>query len=377
MDLASSPSKPTEDIEFDLDDVPEVSTQPNQDLMVQDEPEQPIADSDATQSAFVHNVDDDLMIDEEILVEDEEDQTLLPDLSMDNHQEEQVQVDEDDDILYEDEEDLQKQDYLPEDLAEEQRVEDGVNTEDQQLIPKVQTSGNFDDVLHADIEFDFHSYEVTQEVEQIRTSPAQLQRASMDKAADDKPGTNSQTDNNIHTEPDSVARLTENSFGDDASKHGVNKGNNLAVIEVNEAETLELEENATDIHKQDTDRPKVVDDASLIQALETESPSNAQATTGSIHEESNRQSITHVPVPHTVKVHYLETEMCLFPPTEDDDLEMFFLQDVSLAYESLDKMLGACREVLANTIGEDDELVLDVASLGLHISEVSQLNNLC
>ena len=73
---------------------------------------------------------------------------------------------------------------------------------------------------------------------------------------------------------------------------------------------------------------------------------------------------------HTVKVNYQDTEICLFPPNEDDDSETFFLADVDLAHQSLDKLLGACQDVLAGSIGDDDELVLDIPSLGLHISQV-------
>ena len=73
---------------------------------------------------------------------------------------------------------------------------------------------------------------------------------------------------------------------------------------------------------------------------------------------------------HPVKVIYQESEICLFPPTADDSSDTFFLPDISLAYETLDRLLAACREVLADTIVEHDELVLDIASLGLHICEV-------
>jgi hypothetical protein len=74
---------------------------------------------------------------------------------------------------------------------------------------------------------------------------------------------------------------------------------------------------------------------------------------------------------HTVKVIYQDNEICLFPPHSEEGAETFFLSEYGLAHESLDKLLGSCREVLADTIGDDDELVLDVAALGLHISEVS------
>src|SRR5207248_10872969 len=73
---------------------------------------------------------------------------------------------------------------------------------------------------------------------------------------------------------------------------------------------------------------------------------------------------------HTVNVNYQDTEICLFPPNEDDDSETFFLADVDLAHQSLDKLLTACHDVLIGTIGDDDELVLDIPSLGLHICQV-------
>jgi hypothetical protein len=73
---------------------------------------------------------------------------------------------------------------------------------------------------------------------------------------------------------------------------------------------------------------------------------------------------------HTVKVNYQDTEICLFPPNEGDDSETFFLADIDLAHQSLDKLLTACHDVLVGTIGDDDELVLDIPSLGLHISQV-------
>ena len=82
----------------------------------------------------------------------------------------------------------------------------------------------------------------------------------------------------------------------------------------------------------------------------------------------------HLEALHPVRVLYNDSEICLFPPNDDDTNETFFLSDVSLANQGLDKLLGACRDVLTGTIGDDDELVLDVASLGLHISEVCVLS---
>lgn len=75
---------------------------------------------------------------------------------------------------------------------------------------------------------------------------------------------------------------------------------------------------------------------------------------------------------HPVVVTYSGEEMSLFPPAhnEQEHSETFLLQDKHLAGKSIDKILEACRAVLADSIGEQDELNLDVDDLGLHISEV-------
>ena len=71
---------------------------------------------------------------------------------------------------------------------------------------------------------------------------------------------------------------------------------------------------------------------------------------------------------HPIKVQYDGTELCLFPPFEGD--ETFFVQDSSLAFSPCDQLLNACRDVLGESIGDGDELVLDFPSLGLHLTQV-------
>ncbi|KIV95847.1 hypothetical protein PV10_03452 [Exophiala mesophila] len=75
---------------------------------------------------------------------------------------------------------------------------------------------------------------------------------------------------------------------------------------------------------------------------------------------------------HPVTVVYLDDEMSLFPPTISDGSSLYFLSDTSLAFEPLDKLLAACREVLVGTLDHHDELVLDIPGLGLHICEDSR-----
>ena len=372
MDLASSPVMPTDDIDFELDDVPQVLTEPNQDLMLQDEPEEPKTGSDTMRSAINHNVDDDLMLDEETLIQ-EENQTEIADLIMDNQEDGHVQVDEEDDILYEDEEGFQEQEGLHKESLEEQPMEDGINAEDRQSILEVNISGYFDDDLQAEADIKSHANGKTQEDEDTNNTTEVSQHVSAAAAMDhnEEFGATAQKASNTFPERQQVSKSLKATPSNDAQKQEVNKGHYPADTDVKQADFLELEENATDVHEQDENGSKAVDNASPAPSSGPCSHSHVQVNRDLAHEENDDKPLTHTQLPNTVKVNYLETEMCLFPPIEDDDSEMFFLEDMSLAYDSLDKMLAACRDVLANTIGEDDELVLDVASLGLHIAEVS------
>ena len=81
------------------------------------------------------------------------------------------------------------------------------------------------------------------------------------------------------------------------------------------------------------------------------------------------------PVPsrvHPVVVVYQNNEISLFPPAEQnlESSQTFFLQDEKLAGQSISKLLEACRIVLDESIGEEDELEIRIEELGLFISEV-------
>ena len=75
---------------------------------------------------------------------------------------------------------------------------------------------------------------------------------------------------------------------------------------------------------------------------------------------------------HPVRIVYLGQEMALFAPLDNQEAPAYFLQDSNMVYEPIDKLLQACREVLHDIIGHDDELVLDVPTMGLHICEDSK-----
>lgn len=102
---------------------------------------------------------------------------------------------------------------------------------------------------------------------------------------------------------------------------------------------------------------------------------SAQTTSVAQQEEVQESTDTHTDPTrevHPVTLVYLEEEMSLFPPLMGDDSSVYFLSDPSLASQSLDKLLAACREILTGTLDHHDELVLDIPGLGLHICEDSK-----
>lgn len=77
------------------------------------------------------------------------------------------------------------------------------------------------------------------------------------------------------------------------------------------------------------------------------------------------------PLLHPVIVIYEDNEIYLFPPKNQDASNTYFLEDESLAASSMKELFGACRTVLGQSINDDLELELDVAELGLTLSEDS------
>lgn len=92
--------------------------------------------------------------------------------------------------------------------------------------------------------------------------------------------------------------------------------------------------------------------------------------TSALNEEISAKSSDHL---HTVIVIYQDSEMSLFPPVHQDqeDTQTFLLEDEEIAFDTLENLLRACRIVLGDSIGEQDELEIAIDDLDLHISEVS------
>ncbi len=76
---------------------------------------------------------------------------------------------------------------------------------------------------------------------------------------------------------------------------------------------------------------------------------------------------------HPVTVIYQSSEMSLFPIADQaqEYSHTYLLNDETLAGESIITLFRACREVLAGSLEDDEELEIMIEELGLQISEVS------
>ena len=118
---------------------------------------------------------------------------------------------------------------------------------------------------------------------------------------------------------------------------------NPEVYEPNEAAHQEAQETATS--------PEVVDESERSTAVRLDS------------------SPSHL---HPVIVNYMDQDYSLFPPEDHEDGTTYLLPDFALASQPFEKLLVACRELIGDGLGHDDEMVLDIPTLGLHICEDSK-----
>ncbi len=377
MDLASSPH-PTDDLPLELDTMRDASVEPTQEAMLDDPIHLQQRSAEDLQLGDEDLLQDDDMLDEDTVIHNPE--TNVEDLPMEVHPQTQPDAEiEDDEILYDDEE-----------IDEEPSTEDR-NVQD----------------LDIDNEEDlFHEEEAVQEHEM--GEPADEQGETDDNQVEEvfleEPYTNTTTQESettearqesgpmanvkAHSKDYNAEQLTQHEDGlhhefdneDQTDTHPAGEsGTNEAVV--THSETAEVQD-ASNLPEQEKPEQPASSAAALTKTAPEEvashSPSHEeaelqhgalQAELHTAQQEQEQQSDHPKPL-HTVKVNYQDNEICLFPPTEEDESEMFFLADVTLAHQSLDKLLSACRDVLRGAIEDDEELVLDVASLGLHISEV-------
>jgi hypothetical protein len=263
------------------------------------------------------------------------------------------QVNEDEDILYEDEEDTG---------VEEQQMEDAVEA--------TETNQETEDT-GGDKDIDFALEDLEEPIDEQVHEFVDTNKPEVQITEDAVPAS------------DTFVQIHENdeTFQDHQQPHPENdQAGSLEDV------TQETEQPRTDVqeHEQNEEYPetKLVNESAEgstgVPSPEPKREDHVSSITADSHTSHNNtdsaeeQQLKTPHDLHPVTLVYLEEEMSLFPPMLGDSSAVYFLQDSSLAFEPLDKLLMACREILADTLDHHDELVLDVAALGLHICEDSK-----
>ncbi|OAP56202.1 hypothetical protein AYL99_09381 [Fonsecaea erecta] len=349
MDVASSPFRQPDDIDIDLDSVRDVSVigSPHDDMV--DDPAEPLNTApDVMEDQLDEILPDDDMNDEQnvSMLTEQADLDYNMDASI-----EDAQGDEDEDILYEDEEDISAV------IQDTEVVAEYNATEDQ---PQV----------YQEVETDIILEELGDQPEQqnptdIDTNPDKTLAEDASVATPGEDATQVQDVNQVSKAeiPDTsreIVTLQPEADQDPEQAQGEQRDDAAEPLDQHpEAATGEPA-----LSLSESGHPGA-DTQPTTEANEVEPQDQHEET---VKNEDDRAS----PTVHPVTLVYLEEEMSLFPPMIGDASSVYFLPDASLAFEPLDKLLAACREILTGTLDHDDELVLDVPGLGLHICEDSK-----
>lgn len=74
---------------------------------------------------------------------------------------------------------------------------------------------------------------------------------------------------------------------------------------------------------------------------------------------------------HEVIVLYQDSEYALFSKSESDDIDSFFLSDLSIKEKPLVNFFEAIRQVIHGDLTDEDELCMSIEDFGIEIEEVS------
>lgn len=346
MDVASSPFRQQDDFDVDLDSVRDPSViESLHDDMVDDSLDFVNTGGDGLQEQFDETLPDDDMVDEPDAEAPPEQHDV--DYNMDAFVDE-GRPDEDEDILYEDEEE-----NVPDVEADEGAVE----------IHASEDPKNYQEVEAEVLVEEFEEQPRRQDLQYLATNE------STNPIDGDIPADDNAAPKEIESvESDNIEKAVEQA-GDQGEES----------LEPAEQAPVDLRDEAPDSYGQEPrdhpemhPPPQADTEANVDSANEpTQEPIDLTEDQTEQTLDTEQQKGTEQTV-HPVILVYLEEEMSLFPPMVGDASSVYFLADSSLAFEPLDKLLGACREILTGTLDHHDELVLDVAGLGLHICEDSK-----
>ena len=127
------------------------------------------------------------------------------------------------------------------------------------------------------------------------------------------------------------------------------------------------------VHSDNQGTEKSIDDTVHQESHSDSEEGHYQSEVGLDNDGTNEHPQTVQPL-HPVVVKYLNEEMSLFQckESEVERSPTFFLQDQALASQSILELLASCRDVLAGSVDDLEELNLRVDVLGLDFCEVRQ-----
>ena len=116
---------------------------------------------------------------------------------------------------------------------------------------------------------------------------------------------------------------------------------------------------------------ELVGEEALPASLDQEIVAQSNVEGSNTQEDDPLNSSAHL---HPVVLDYQGDEIFLFPPVDQsgDHTATFLLTDEQLAYSTIGSLLEACRSVFRGSLSEQDELMIKIEDLDLHISEVSR-----
>lgn len=173
-------------------------------------------------------------------------------------------------------------------------------------------------------------------------------------------------DDNLTEEPSETVISPETGAHNEKSEL-VEEANEISQSSVSETEATQVPNEAPEASqiKHSIEDPHIDDPA-------PEAQPGSEGNNQVADEDESLQQVTYIDEPvHPVKILYQDCEIALFPPLEGDLAETFFIEDEALAYENIDQIFKALRQVLQKTMAGNEVLVIDIDTLGIQMTEVS------
>ncbi|KOS38573.1 hypothetical protein ACN38_g10599 [Penicillium nordicum] len=201
---------------------------------------------------------------------------------------------------------------------------------------------------------------------------AELDPVQYETQASGVEGPDTQPQLSTAVDDDLVEEPSENVISPETGGHNGKSELDEEANEISQSAVPETE--ATQVPNEDPEASQIknpIEDPHIDDAA-PEAPPGSEENHQDAEEDKNLQQVTYIDEPmHPVKILYQDCEIALFPPLEGDLADTFFIEDEALAYENIDQIFKALREVLQKTMVGNEVLVIDIDTLGIQMTEDS------